>query len=336
MGKIFGGLTEQDSALQRGNAAPVIMGQGPALTQAVSELPAGPRLDMETGQAVPAPINPNAARVVTPSFGQASSEGKGLTTKGKILGLLLNAAQGAALGAGQPNFSAGFERASLFPLIQRQRQQQLQQEEQEAQLRQQNIERGPALFDLNREKLKTDIAENKARTGSLLALGSKREKTKADIDREAQEAADASGYTKGSPEYNQIRFGNTLRPPQDNSISPYEDYRKSYPDTPAGRAQAAKDYQLLTRPPKTRAEELDGVKADAEEAAVYWLNRAGGDPNKAMQMLDAHLPRALQGKDKVRAAKIAGFVRDNLRERARINTGSTNNRAYIQNRVPAN
>jgi hypothetical protein len=260
-------------------------------------------------------------KFVNPSFSEAKPEQ--LTTKGKVLGGLLQLAGGAAIGAGRRTFGEGFQAAQEFPVEMERRREANRLAQQEEIIRQNTIAQQPQLFKLGVQEKTANIKRDAAAADYYTAGAGKRDKTKADLDKEAQDAADASGYAKGSREYNQIRFGNPLDVKQDTSRSAYEDFRAKYPDTPEGRAQSATDWLKLEKTQKpSRAEQVDDLKAQAELLAVDYINDAKGDPNAALKLVDQELRSAKGSAKEKQAARLAQFIRDSLRERSRINTGA--------------
>jgi hypothetical protein len=264
-------------------------------------------------------------RMFKPTFQEATTDkagnatlGSGLTKRGVLFGLLKGGLQGAVDALPSRNFNEGALFAQRAPIERQERNRRQVSQEIEDQLRQSQVQQAPVLFDLRRREAESNIAENDARRASLLSLSGKREKTAADVQAEKQAAAEASGYAKGSREYNQILFGTPLDPPKgDTSRSPYEDFRDGYPNTQEGRLQASKDFIARNRNPQTQAEKLEDMKAKAEIMAVDYLNNpdAGGDPDKAAKLLDADTLKAKGSKREKEVATLARFIRDRLQER---------------------
>jgi hypothetical protein len=170
---------------------------------------------------VSSPVAGGLDSVHSPSFGQAVTDEAGnvriaspnLTTKGRVLGLLLGAARGAAEGAGARTFGQGFQdaedadanRALLF-LRKRTA-------DDESALRRQQLAQAPRLFDLNSRRIQAEIDQQNAQGAAENALANQRSRTPQQVLTERKAAAEGIGLRPGSPEYNQVVYGNQLRPP---------------------------------------------------------------------------------------------------------------------------
>lgn len=199
MGALAGNLT---------NAMPSIGGQMfPSGQQAAlagsAQLPSadammGPDVlnpKMDTS-AMPAMIKPK-----TPSFKEASNSGPGgtpsamspaLSTKGKLLTVLLNAAKGAGAGAGSQTFGQGFAQGGELPFLQAARKQEARHGELENQSLEQQVQYAPLLRQLGIMKSKADISKTEADTGKAQADTSKAQaETGAIPAKQALEAAQA-------------------------------------------------------------------------------------------------------------------------------------------------
>lgn len=173
MGQVFGGLTRTGVEGQPGRTPTYFDSPGEAAISAAQQTRV-PTTVLNSGGTVQAPtLTAQESGGFTPamhkpSFPEASGDGMlspGLTTKGKVLATLLTLGQGAAVGAGQPSFGAGFEKATLFPLQQRRIQQNITQDELQNEAQRQAIEQGPVLFKSRVDAANANAEADKARAG---------------------------------------------------------------------------------------------------------------------------------------------------------------------------
>lgn len=227
-------------------------------------------------------------RFQQPSFAETENNPdlarKADTKGGKLLNFFLSVANGGAAGAGQPTFGGGFLMAQHADMQRQKAAQDQRQSGLENQRKQREQDQEQQKIDQNAAENKSQAAlrtqqieESKANTG-------KKELTDEQRVAQRKAAAISLGIKEGTPEFKEYVLG--LKPEKkDNSISPYEDFRAGYPDTPEGRQRAVREYHKLTaKQPGSRAATHADQLAQAEDIAGAFLDRADGDPNKAMEM----------------------------------------------------
>lgn len=256
-----------------------------------------------------------AVNPVNPSFQESAltPSAPSLTTKGKVLSTILNGMMGFAAGTGARTGGEGFQRGLQTNLGLQDQREEMRDRDINRQYRQAQIDNLPTQRALLESELRLRNAQEKAN----LALANKRELGIDDQIALKKKIALDEGLQPNTPEYNKFVLGidptdagatnafkvwheqNPKAPISDwfalqgdNKPQPYADFVKGYPDTPQGRAQAAKDYAKLTRPNYAGQNQKDDDDRDqrrkgtATGLASRAMKKAGNDPLKAIGKLD--------------------------------------------------
>jgi hypothetical protein len=173
-------------------------------------------IDSNTGQPVigtpniPRSFRPSFASVAGPQAGQEQQINPAETKLGKLVHIVVSAARGAAYGANQPNFGAGFQAASTIPLQQAAERSQIQAQGLENQQRQAGL-----------RMLPLDIA------GRQAAIQAQQLGLQGELQRQrlAETGIKGTTYTRGTNGEMQLtpytETGQTM-PPIENVVNPFE------------------------------------------------------------------------------------------------------------------
>jgi hypothetical protein len=166
---------------------------------------------------------------------------------------------------------------------------------------------------------KSQAELRRAQIDSYKSQANKREQTPSELLQGKQQAASAAGLQPGSAEYNKYVYDIN---PDHASQTEWSAYMAANGNDPA-KALAAKNRDEISRSAATGAAAEDrrasreADAGDAEAKAANILNRAGGDPDKALTIFDKAAPLVTDPKEK-RQLKA---IREAIRGRKRVNSG---------------